>query len=352
MGRAAFRIVSVNNMRMGVEILSFRVKPLDKNGEALFGRDAVDAEQANAAVAEAVEGANANISGNYEGAIDVLEGLSIDDCDGDRDHLTIKNGVLVSDGPSDPRNQRGGLFLPGNYRNFRFRLAYRAIQGVYHGVTVRNQIDPPTARNGAKIDCEAAKGDRQNLGTVFRLNEDDSRSIFHPSLDRREQIVAARAGNGEPPGWDVLEVAVIGQTIRTFVNGVFANKVRLEKLPETGRLGVIRGDNQGGPTRLEIRDWRILELPSADEDAPVWQTFEDSALDDGGWVDLFDGRSLAGWTGDTNVWQVRDGMLVGRDPRTTDEVAFELNHFAHYKNSVLQVSCRANDWYHTGLTTR
>src|SRR5437868_4135264 len=26
---------------------------------------------------------------------------------------------------------------------------------------------------------------------------------------------------------------------------------------------------------------------------------------------LFDGQSLAGWEGDTNVWRVRDGVIVG-----------------------------------------
>lgn len=29
------------------------------------------------------------------------------------------------------------------------------------------------------------------------------------------------------------------------------------------------------------------------------------------WVSLFDGSSLSGWEGDTNVWRVRDGLIVG-----------------------------------------
>ena len=38
-----------------------------------------------------------------------------------------------------------------------------------------------------------------------------------------------------------------------------------------------------------------------------------AADDDDGWVDLFDGRTLDGWTGNGNeVWAVEDGLLVGR----------------------------------------
>ena len=34
-----------------------------------------------------------------------------------------------------------------------------------------------------------------------------------------------------------------------------------------------------------------------------------------GFTPLFDGQSLAGWEGDTLLWVVEDGMLIGRSPR-------------------------------------
>src|SRR5258706_10555894 len=33
--------------------------------------------------------------------------------------------------------------------------------------------------------------------------------------------------------------------------------------------------------------------------------------DESGFVRIFDGKSLAGWQGDTNHWRVEDGCLVG-----------------------------------------
>jgi len=33
--------------------------------------------------------------------------------------------------------------------------------------------------------------------------------------------------------------------------------------------------------------------------------------DESGFVQIFDGKSLAGWEGDTNYWRVEDGCLIG-----------------------------------------
>ena len=33
-----------------------------------------------------------------------------------------------------------------------------------------------------------------------------------------------------------------------------------------------------------------------------------------GFVPLFNGKDLTGWEGDTNLWKVRDGMIVGQSP--------------------------------------
>ena len=52
---------------------------------------------------------------------------------------------------------------------------------------------------------------------------------------------------------------------------------------------------------------------------------------------LFDGRTLAGWSGDEKLWSVEDGMIVG----TTDSAELKHNSFLAttktYKNFVLRV---------------
>ena len=61
------------------------------------------------------------------------------------------------------------------------------------------------------------------------------------------------------------------------------------------------------------------------------------AADAKGFVPLFDGKTLDGWQGDTELWSVEDGMIVG----TTDNKRIGHNSFLStdktYKNFVLKV---------------
>lgn len=62
-----------------------------------------------------------------------------------------------------------------------------------------------------------------------------------------------------------------------------------------------------------------------------------SALGNDGFVPLFDGKSLAGWSGDPELWTVEDGMIVG----STESKKLKHNSFLatskSYKNFVLKV---------------
>jgi hypothetical protein len=48
------------------------------------------------------------------------------------------------------------------------------------------------------------------------------------------------------------------------------------------------------------------------------------------WTSLFDGRTLNGWEGDSRVWSVENGAIVG----TTDSNSIEQNTFLIYKGTV------------------
>jgi len=50
-----------------------------------------------------------------------------------------------------------------------------------------------------------------------------------------------------------------------------------------------------------------------------------------GFVSLFNGRDLAGWTGDPNSWSVQDGAITGR---TTKDVRVKENTFLIWKDEV------------------
>ena len=49
-----------------------------------------------------------------------------------------------------------------------------------------------------------------------------------------------------------------------------------------------------------------------------------AAADDAAFAPLFDGRTLAGWEGDPEIWSVRDGAIVGE---TTPDKQIKTNTF-------------------------
>jgi hypothetical protein len=50
-----------------------------------------------------------------------------------------------------------------------------------------------------------------------------------------------------------------------------------------------------------------------------------------GFVALFDGKTLDGWDGDTNIWSVRDGAITGQ---TTKDTKLRKNNFLIWKEQV------------------
>ena len=59
-----------------------------------------------------------------------------------------------------------------------------------------------------------------------------------------------------------------------------------------------------------------------------------------GFVSLFDGRTLAGWDGDPDLWSVRDGSIVGSSDGKAVEANTFLIHRTPYENFVLRLEVR------------
>jgi hypothetical protein len=58
---------------------------------------------------------------------------------------------------------------------------------------------------------------------------------------------------------------------------------------------------------------------------------EEAAAGREGFVSLFNGRDLTGWTGDPKIWSVQDGAITGR---TTEDVRVKENTFLLWKDEV------------------
>jgi hypothetical protein len=71
-----------------------------------------------------------------------------------------------------------------------------------------------------------------------------------------------------------------------------------------------------------------------------------------GFTPLFDGKSLAGWSGDSKFWSVRDGVIVGE---TTAETPTKHNTFLAtektYKNFVLKAEFKLRN-HNSGIQIR
>lgn len=66
--------------------------------------------------------------------------------------------------------------------------------------------------------------------------------------------------------------------------------------------------------------------------ASAQQTYPQPATNDtAGFESIFDGKSLAGWEGDTNYWRVENGCLTGE---VTPETLLKKNSFIIWRGGV------------------
>ena len=95
--------------------------------------------------------------------------------------------------------------------------------------------------------------------------------------------------------------------------------------------------------------------PAEPDPAPVPAPLaaDAAAGDDDGWVDLFDGRTLDGWTGNGNdVWAVEDGLLVGRFAAGPGPAWGQLRTARPYGDVEVRAVFRAAGETDSGLTLR
>ncbi len=85
-------------------------------------------------------------------------------------------------------------------------------------------------------------------------------------------------------------------------------------------------DQLGGPLSPHDVPFEASTVPHPEASAAVG-----TRPDADGFVSLFDGKSLAGWTGDPDLWSVVDGALTG----TTDG-SLKMNQFLSWKGSTIR----------------
>ena len=76
--------------------------------------------------------------------------------------------------------------------------------------------------------------------------------------------------------------------------------------------------------------------------------------DESGFVSIFDGKSLAGWQGDTNYWRVEDGCLVGEvtPDKLLKQNSFIVWHGGETRDFELKVEYRISARGNSGINYR
>ncbi|MEM9702622.1 MAG: family 16 glycoside hydrolase, partial [Planctomycetota bacterium] len=337
-GSIALRLAGADDEVVRAEFRAVQVLPLDLDGKPLSPAE------------ESAE------SAGYENGIDLLANLSLKECRGNLGHFSLENGVLKGAHSARSRNTTDedvSLYLPGEYRDFRFRAVVRTTNQAWSSLSVRSKLgEEADSPYGADVFCVERPGVKQSLGCISHPRIAEPSQTNSPGSDDLRRIIAARKENGEPEGWDVFEVTVRGSMITASINGVRASGFQFSDLRESGPVGIrIRqGDTQ--ENRLEIRDWRLVPLDGVDPASVTSQRPAELQPDDEGWIDLFAGQSLQGWSFDPTVWSVSDGCIVGRAPRRGGDQSFRLVHPRRFGNKIVQVVYKPVGWYYCGVFGR
>ncbi len=209
-------------------------------------------------------------------------------------HWSIVDGVLVNDG--------GGLYLTTDrdYEDFELSLEYRTVAGADSGIYLRGvpQVQIwDTTLAGGKWEIGADKGS----GGLW------NNSAGTPGRDPR---VHADRPFGE---WNQVRVRMIGERVSVWLNG--ANVVEHARL--ANYFDPTRPIPRRGPIQLQTHggeiSWRRIWLREiAPDEANTTLSEEEQGTGGVAYRSLFDGKSLDGWAGAIDGYEVANGAIMCR----------------------------------------
>ena len=198
-------------------------------------------------------------------------------------HWTIQNGDLVNDG--------FGLYLTsdeafGDYEMFiSYKTVPKADSGIYLKGTPQVQIWDSTEEAKFKIGADKGSGGL--------WNNRDGRPGKHP-------LVKADRPFGE---WNDFRIRQVGAKTTVFLNGkLVVDHATLENYfdPKTPLIarGPVQLQTHGG--EICWKNLFVREIPASEANA---------LLANDGFTTLFDGKTLNGWTGAVDNYEVADGAI-------------------------------------------
>jgi hypothetical protein len=272
----------------------------------------------------------------------------------------VENGMII--GISRTGTPNTFLATKKNYADFILEYEMKMDRGLNSGVQFRSSSHRPdgTPRvNGYQVECDD-HADRPWVGGIY---EEAARGWLYPMSYNQEAFRVFKPGD-----WNRFRVEVVGNTIRTYVNGVsFANLVddaRPEGFIALQVHGI--GDSQELAGR-EIR-WRNIRILTAGLEGEMYRevplspevSYLDNRLTENqmqqGWELLWDGKTTEGWRGakldhfPDIGWSIEDGVLKveesggGESAHGGDIITTET-----YGNFILEVDFRITEGANSGI---
>jgi len=237
-----------------------------------------------------------------------LDGWTI--VNGDKSTWTAKENMIVTTG-----KPTGVLRTNKMYENFILELDWRhMVENGNAGLFVWSDSIPavgvPFTRSievqimdGKELDWYTTHGDIFSIWGASMIPDDQ-----HPHGEHIQRCLPSERRSLPAPEWNHYIMTCIDGQINLSVNGAFVSG----GYDVTPRKGYICFEAEG--TEAEFKNIRILELPPTAPAIPA----SDVASEDQGFVTLFTGINLNGWTtSDETLWSTGDNILVAEQGSDT-----------------------------------
>ncbi len=202
-----------------------------------------------------------------------------------RAHWRVENGELVNDG--------NGAYLTtdAEFGDIDVSLEYKTVAKADSGIYLRGSPQ-------VQIWDTTEAGGKWNLGA-----DKGSGGLWNNEKYARMPLVHADRPFGE---WNHLRIVMLGERVWVHLNGkLTVDGVVMENYWDRKRPLPARGPLQlqthGGEIRF--RNLAIHEYSAAQANAMLGR------VDADGFVPVFDGKTLAGWRGDVDSYEIHDGAI-------------------------------------------
>jgi hypothetical protein len=272
----------------------------------------------------------------------------------------VENGEVI--GVSRTGTSNTFLATKKVYGDFILEYEMKMDRGLNSGVQFRSvalQPDGTERVNGYQVECD----DHDNRPWAGGIYEEASRGWLYPMSYNMAVTTGNRRGQ-----WNSFRVEAVGNTIRTFVNGVnFANLVDDKRMEGFIALQV---HTIGDDTALEGKEirWRNIRILTGEpekymkSDMPLspevsYLTNELTPAEKAaGWKLLWDGKSSEGWRGarldgfPEKGWKMEDGILTVEGSGGAESAnGGDIVTIKKYKDFILEVDFRVTKGANSGI---